>query len=252
MTNPHGAPPLDTSDIVQVPRAFLLDTVSKIRDIAELQVSLAVFRIAQNEGGFDQPVAQEQILRDRALRAALKSDGSVRQSDDRIQTGLDLSVGRNTLAVIATQSRELRRLWYIVNTPDNLLAIAQMTRGERAAPPQLWHEGQPPRVEAERPNAFRLYEQNIGALTPLMADRILEAIQTYPPDWIEDAIGEAVLYNKRNWRYVSRILENWIVDGRNDSSSRAQPHETYRRRDSNALDPDQYKHGRYLDRSRRG
>jgi DnaD/phage-associated family protein len=67
-----------------------------------------------------------------------------------------------------------------------------------------------------RPNAFRLYEQNIGPLTPLIADQISRAIEEYPDDWIEDALSEAVAYNRRSWRYVTRILENWQAAGRKD------------------------------------
>ncbi len=77
----------------------------------------------------------------------------------------------------------------------------------------------PPDIASDLPNAFRLYEQNIGPLTPMLADSIRLAIEDYPADWIEDAIGEAVAYNRRSWRYISRILENWTVQGRSDQDS---------------------------------
>ena len=60
------------------------------------------------------------------------------------------------------------------------------------------------------PTVFRLYEQNMGPLTPLIADRLIKALETYPTEWIEEALGEAVAYNRRSWRYVARILENWV------------------------------------------
>lgn len=71
-----------------------------------------------------------------------------------------------------------------------------------------------PQIAADPPNAFRVYEQNIGPLTPIIADQINTAALEYPAGWIEDAIAEAVFYNKRNWRYIIRILENWRQDGR--------------------------------------
>jgi DnaD/phage-associated family protein len=104
-------------------------------------------------------------------------------------------------------------------------------------------------VQPERPTVFRLYEQNIGLLTPLIAERLVDALETYPPEWIEDAIAEAVSYNRRSWRYINRILENWLVTGRGDAAQGGH-HEAHRRSSTGDLDPDQYKHGRHLDRAR--
>ena len=39
-----------------------------------------------------------------------------------------------------------------------------------------------------RPTLFAAYEENIGALTPMIADAIKEAMREYPRDWIEDAM----------------------------------------------------------------
>ena len=58
-----------------------------------------------------------------------------------------------------------------------------------------------------RTTIYELYEQNVGLLTPLLAEELREAEDTYPAAWIEDAFREAVAQNKRNWRYVRRILE---------------------------------------------
>ena len=66
---------------------------------------------------------------------------------------------------------------------------------------------------------FEMYEQNIGMLSPMIADALLEAEDMYPEDWIEDAIGEAVEQNKRSWRYISRILERWEHEGRGSRES---------------------------------
>jgi DnaD/phage-associated family protein len=91
-----------------------------------------------------------------------------------------------------------------------------MERGAVAVPSVVWEGDVEPRIAADPPNAFRLYEQNIGPLTPLIADQITQAIRDYPADWIEDAIGEAVAYNRRSWRYIVRILENWKATGRRE------------------------------------
>ena len=68
-------------------------------------------------------------------------------------------------------------------------------------------------------NVFSIYEQNIGMLTPIIAERLKDAEQTYPLEWIEDAFREAVENNKRSWRYVESILNRWAVEGRDYGES---------------------------------
>lgn len=65
------------------------------------------------------------------------------------------------------------------------------------------------------PNIYTLYEQNIGALTPMIADVLDDAQKTYPePGWIADVIALAVTNNKRNWKYCEAILKRWKIEGK--------------------------------------
>ena len=76
---------------------------------------------------------------------------------------------------------------------------------------------QMPVAAADQPgseNIFRVYEQNIGALTPMLVPTLTEAEKTYPMAWIRDAFSEAVAHNARNWRYVEAILKRWQAQGR--------------------------------------
>jgi DNA replication protein len=69
-------------------------------------------------------------------------------------------------------------------------------------------------VQVERPNIFVLYEQNIGLLSPLIADDLKDAADRYPAEWIEAAFREAVQQNKRKWTYIRAILRRWETEGR--------------------------------------
>jgi len=62
-----------------------------------------------------------------------------------------------------------------------------------------------------------LYEENIGPLTPLIADALKDAEELYYADWIVDAISLAVKNNKRNWKYCEAILKRWKEEGRAES-----------------------------------
>ena len=72
----------------------------------------------------------------------------------------------------------------------------------------------------ERPNLFKLYEDNIGPLTPMVADLLQEDARDFPADWFEDAIKEALSHNARNWSYVRAILKNWKENGREKTNEK--------------------------------
>jgi DnaD/phage-associated family protein len=101
----------------------------------------------------------------------------------------------------------------MINSVENAAFVAKLAHGSAQPPKMLWIENVPPQIKLDRPTVFRLYEQNIGPLTPLLAERLIRAMELYPVEWIEAAISEAVAYNRRNWRYIVRILENWTADG---------------------------------------
>jgi DNA replication protein len=85
-------------------------------------------------------------------------------------------------------------------------------------------------------NIFALYEQNIGIITPMIAEELKEAERVYPPHWIEEAFKEAVTLNKRSWRYIARILERWASEGKDSGEHK---------RDIEKGGPDKYVKGKY-------
>ena len=207
---------VETDPSVPIPHAFFTDLLPSIAEPAELHVTLAMFRLVQEAGGFHAPVAHYGLLRDPSLRTALRVPGNPNEPDRRITNGIDLSVGRGTLLRFIAQYEQGDRTWYYVNTPSSQAMVAAMARGAIAAPEAVWDGNDVPRIRPERPNIFRRYEQNIGLLTPLVADQIVDAMERYPQDWIEDAITEAVNYNRRNWKYIQRILDSWDTSGRGE------------------------------------
>jgi len=100
---------------------------------------------------------------------------------------------------------------YFMNTDKGRKAVAALENGD-------WQPGtaQPVGLIVERPNIFALYEQNIGPLTPLLSEMLRDAENSYPADWIADAVKIAVENNKRSWRYVEAILKSWATEGRNN------------------------------------
>lgn len=72
-----------------------------------------------------------------------------------------------------------------------------------------------------RSNVFRIYEENIGATSPLIADQLKDIERDYPEGWFEDAVKEALKNNVRKLAYVLTILDRWKVSGKNEAKKTA-------------------------------
>jgi DnaD/phage-associated family protein len=76
----------------------------------------------------------------------------------------------------------------------------------------------PPRREV-----YDVWEQEIGPLTPHIADALREYEERCTTAWVCDAIRLASSRGKRNWAYIAAILNNWHARGRDDHAPRPQP-----------------------------
>jgi len=61
---------------------------------------------------------------------------------------------------------------------------------------------------------FKLYEQNIGNMTPIIADRLGDMLNEYGNIFVADAITEAAERNARNIKYIEACCRNWKASGR--------------------------------------
>lgn len=85
----------------------------------------------------------------------------------------------------------------------------------------------PPQEVTRAGEIFKVYENEIGVITPSVADSIKSALEDYPFDWFKVAMKEAAMNNKRNWRYVEAILKRWKVDGFQVDTRQKQPKTQY-------------------------
>ena len=190
---------------VPVPAPLLGSLLAEIDDGAELRCTLRFFWHLAQRRGFGRAVPAPVLLTDEVLLRALGSTDAVRRA-------LDAAVARGTLLAAADAAGERT---YLANDPDG-------RRAARAMAPDVGERGSSAEATApaERPNVFELYETNIGMLTPMLAEQLRDAEATYPEEWIEAAMREAVDNNARTWRYVARVLERWAKQGRGGMEGR--------------------------------
>lgn len=200
--------------LTPVPNLFFSELLPHIDDLAEMKVTLYAFwALTQKEG----PVKYMRLadfLNDSEFLKGLAATPTL--AARALMDGLERAVARGTFLHVKVESAEGEMELYFLNTEKGRAAVEGITRGE-------WRPGpaeEPISLLVERPNIFVLYEQNIGSLTPLIADELRDAEQTYPHAWIEEAIQIAVENNVRKWRYVLAILEDWRREGKRDGIDR--------------------------------
>ncbi len=59
-----------------------------------------------------------------------------------------------------------------------------------------------------------VYEANVGAITPVIRDRLNDIDATYPEGWFAEAVTEAVKNNVRKLNYIEAILRRWQTEGK--------------------------------------
>jgi DNA replication protein len=188
---------------ISLPDSFFTQAVPKIQDLAELKIVLYASYLILRKQERPYFVTYKELL-SHELMATM--------GGETLRQALDSAVEHGTL------------LHSTLNIDGMLEDVYSLTAS-------IHRGSQPPTI-----NIFAIYEQNIGMITPMIAEELKEAEKIYPPQWIEEAFKEAVTLNKRSWKYIARILERWASEGKDSGEYK---------RDIKKDGPDKYIKGRY-------
>jgi len=188
----------DAETFSQLPDTFFHQLLKDIDDVAELKVTTYfLWRAEHMEGPFRVLSRMDFGIKELGLAA------------DEITRGLEKAVKRGSLLRVQKGAA----VYFLLNSPRGRAGVQALESGQ-------WSPKTGVVVPVERPNVFKLYEENIGALTPLIADALKDAEELYSPEWIADSIELAVKNNKRSWRYCEAILKRWKEEGRAQKQDR--------------------------------
>jgi DnaD/phage-associated family protein len=194
----------DSETFTQLPDGFFHHLLKDIDDAAELKVTLYFLWRAEHMDG--------------PFRALSRLDFDVKElglSAAEVTRGLEKAVKRGSML----KAEKEAKVFFLLNSPRGRAGVEAIQNGKWTPP-----SSSPP---TERPNVFRLYEENIGPLTPMIADALRDAEATYHPEWIAEAIELAVKNNKRNWKYCEAILKRWKDEGRHGQTDARKSSERY-------------------------
>ena len=216
-----------------VPNLFFSRLLPQISDMAELKTTLHILETLYHKRGYPRFVTYKELLVNKSLMSSLSQ--ITKPADEVLRNALEMATKRGTILHITLDRDGKDEDIYFLNTESDKQVIAKIQNGELHLP-GLKAERQAYIETEELPDIYTLYEQNIGMLTPMIAEELREAESLYPEIWIREAIKEAVNQNKRKWGYIAAILERWSTEGKSDG--------TYRR-DFKKTDPDKYIKGKY-------
>ena len=219
-------------EFTPVPNLFFSTLLPQIDDMAELKTTLHVLATLYRKRGYPRFVTYQELLGNTGLMNSLRQEA--KPPEQVLLVALEKATGRGTVIHLTLDRNGSPEDIYFLNTEDNRQLAAKVQNGEFTLTGMKTVRPSPVETEAQ-PDIFSLYEENIGMLTPMIADELREAEKLYPETWLREAIKEAVNHNKRNWSYISAILEHWAAEGKDDG--------TYKR--DSKTDPDKYIKGKY-------
>ena len=211
---------------VVVPDFFFTDLLPQIDDLAELKLTLHCFWLLNEQDTALKYLRGADLRQDEVLLRSLNLDSDLRAPQQALADALERAVARNTLLQLEIESAATGAApggsnppppedWYFINTVKGRQTLALIRQGKAGAlqaaiPAEA-------RRKVDRPNIFILYEQNVGLLTPLIAEQLRDMEKSYPPEWIDEAFTIAVAANKRSLRYIAAILKRWETEGKDDA-----------------------------------
>ena len=88
--------------------------------------------------------------------------------------------------------------------------------------------GVPTVAQLSEAEPFRIYHQNFGLLTPVLADQLRSLIEDFPLPWVCEAMEIAVGRNIKALAYVKAILNRWEREAREsgEASGFSRPQES--------------------------
>lgn len=218
-------------DFSPVPRIFINQVMPRLTSAGEIKALLHVFNAVYQKKGSLRFVSFDELAG--TLSGAVGNSGAGWQAE--LRQSLSAAADDGLILTLEVGSGPAAQTLYFVNGPVEREAVERVKRGEMTLE-GVPHAEFPADVPPPKPDIFTLYEANIGQLTPMVAEELKDALATYPEGWIAEAIKIAVTQNKRNWHYVSRILERWTAEGKKDGAYK---------QDTQVSEQDRYIRGRY-------
>ncbi|HIF72853.1 MAG TPA: DnaD domain protein [Dehalococcoidia bacterium] len=192
-----------------VPDPLLASLLEEIDSLGELKVVLRAVHALHKQRKVPASIPFNELYSDRTVAAMLGVSGD--ELERTVDTAVESAIDRG-IFLIAISDHGNRGIY--LNTEPVRRALARQGIDfsiKTVETAETW-----PDTEAALPkqDAVTFYEQNIGTVTPIVADNLHAALEEHPEDEVRLAIRKAAEANARSWNYIAAILRRWAEEGR--------------------------------------
>ena len=211
-----------------VPNPLLASLLEEIDSLNELKVVLRVVHALHRQRKVPSSITRGELYSDRTVAAMLGAAGD--ELEAAVDSALEDASDRGVLLLLAAQdsssgpgASSVGERIYLNTEPVRRALVRQgidpassrLDGRARDAASGKQNETWPDTDAAlEKLSAITYYEQNIAAVTPMVAEYIHAALEEHPEDEVMLAIRMAAGANVRSWNYIAAILRRWVIEGR--------------------------------------
>ena len=198
---------------VLIPARLLIDLLSGIDSLAETRLTLYCYQQIGRLSEQDAWLCVGELRSDPVLQSLMSGLSQLHTPQEVLDDALEKALVRNSLLGLelpGTDGEPSDKALFL-NTEAGRRLRAEMdatgtaVRGDGSIPPNA-------RLAESEP--FRLYHQNFGLLTPVLADQLRSLIEDFPLSWVCEAMEIAIVRNKKALAYVKAILNRWEQEAR--------------------------------------
>lgn len=210
----------------KLPHQFIYE-LPNFSNLAGLKIVLYVLRHTWGYGDPYKKISIDEFMNGRKHRDGSRIDRGTGLSKPSVVSGCKWAVDNGYLFEVKDKGDGARIKKYYSLTELGLKSLTSDVkdfnpRGKDYLP-RTEKETEEKETEENAAAVFIAYENNIGQLSPILSEKIGEAIDEFPHQWLLDAIQEAATHNGRSWAYIEKILKRWQAEGR---GSRKKPSDT--------------------------
>jgi len=227
-----GFPP--RAEVTPLPNIFFSEVLPLMEDAVEVKVVMQIFFLLSRRKGYPRFVRFSELIHDPVIIKGLREiTGNL---EIMLKKALDTAVQAGILMHIPIDVQQLSDDVYFINNQAERETIRKILEGSlKIAQVEIRKVEEPAQVQPS--DIYNLYEQNIGMLTPILAEELQEAEHRYPAEWIQEAFRESLRANVRSWKYIHSILKRWEREGKKDGKPVGDSRQE--------RDPDKYIRGKY-------
>lgn len=198
---------------VLIPARLLTDLLSRIDSLAETRLTLYCYQQIGRLSGQSAWLRARDLRSDPVLLNLMSGLSELHSPRKVLDDALEKALVRNALLGLELPGAD--------GEPDDKALFPNTEAGRRlraemdAAGTAVRGNGSvPPIARLAESEPFRLYHQNFGLLTPVLADQLRSLIEEFPLSWVCEAMEIAIARNKKALAYVKAILNRWEREAR--------------------------------------